>query len=87
MPALERAVGVDALVGIHMAIISSIPPGQMAQTLALMLPVMNLEDRVELFEGMRMTAPPEVFNGVVGIARSVLEPADFAALGERLKIN
>jgi len=87
MPALVPAVGVDAVVGMHIAIVSSIPPAEMAQSLALMIPAMNLDDRVELFEGMRMTAPPEAFNGTVSIARSVLDPADFAALGDRLKIS
>jgi hypothetical protein len=87
MPALEDAIGIDAVVAIHVAIISSIPPAEMAQSLALMFPAMNLDDRTELLEGMRMTAPPEAFSGVVGIARSVLEPADFTALGARLKIG
>jgi hypothetical protein len=87
MPALERAVGLDAVVGMHMAIITSIPPAEMAQSLALMIPAMNLDDRAELFEGMRMSAPPEAFDGTVGIARSVLEPADFAALAQRLSLG
>lgn len=84
MPALEQAVGVDAVIGIHAAIVGSIPPDEMAQTLTMMFPAMNLDDRVELLAGMRATAPAEVFDGVAGLARSVLSPADFAAVAGRL---
>ena len=84
MPALERAIGVEAVLGIHVAILSSIPPDEMGRSLAFMLPAMNLDDRTELLAGMRMTAPPEAFDGVVGLARSVLDPADFGALAARL---
>ena len=84
MPALEQAVGVEAVVGIHAAIIASIPPDELAQTLTMMLPAMNLDDRTELLGGMRATAPAEVFDGVFGLARSVLSPSDAAALAGRL---
>ena len=85
MPALERALGVDAVLGIHGAIISSIPPDEMARSLAFMIPAMNLDDRTEMLTGMRMSAPPEAFDGVLGLARSVLDPGDFGALAGRLR--
>jgi hypothetical protein len=84
MPALERAVGVEAVVGVHQRIIGSIPPDAMARSLALMLPAMNLEDRTELLGGMRAEAPAEVFQGVWGLAGSVLDPCDLVALAARL---
>ena len=84
MPALERSLGFEAVLGIHGQILSSIPPDEMARSLAFMLPAMNLDDRTEMLTGIRMTAPPEAFAGVLGLARSVLEPADFGALAARL---
>jgi hypothetical protein len=84
MPTLERVIGVEAVIGIHMAIVSSIPPDEMARSLAFMLPAMNLDDRVEMLTGMRMSAPPEAFDAVTGLARSVLDPADYGALAGRL---
>jgi len=84
MPALEAAVGVDAVIRIHTAIISSIPPAQMATSLAFMLPAMNLEDRFDLLSGIRHGAPPEAFAGVWGLAQSVLAPSDTSALADRL---
>ena len=87
MPALERSLGFEAVIDIHGAILSSIPPEEMGRSLAFMLPAMNLDDRTDMLTGMRMSAPPEAFDGVVGLARSVLEPADFGALAARLGVG
>ena len=57
MPALEKAVGVEAVIGMHMAILSAIPPDVMGASLAFMLPAMNADDRGELLGGMREGAP------------------------------
>lgn len=74
MPALEEAVGVPAVVGMHEAIVGSIPPDEMARSLAFMLPAMNADDQAELIGGMRMGAPPEVVEGVLALAQGVLGP-------------
>jgi hypothetical protein len=84
MPTLEQAIGVEAVLGIHAAIIAAIPPDEMARSLAFMLPAMNLDDRTELLTGVRMAAPPEAFDAIAGLARSVLHPSDFSALSHRL---
>jgi len=86
MPQLEAAVGIEAVVGMHQAILGSIPPDEMAHSLALMLPAMNVDDRTELLGGMREGAPAEVFEGVWGLAGTVLDPADHAAVAARLGI-
>lgn len=84
MPLLADALGPDAVLGIHGAIVGSIPPDEMARSLAFMLPAMNADDRAELLGGMRMAAPPEAFAAVVDLARSVLEPAEHRATLARL---
>jgi hypothetical protein len=73
-PALSRAMSVDELIGINQAIVASLTPEEMTIGFSVMLPAMNLEDR------------PEVFAGVWQLVRSVLEPADFAALATRLEV-
>jgi hypothetical protein len=87
MPELQAAVGVEAVVRIHQEILASIPPEQMATSLALMLPAMNLDDRTELLGGMRAGAPAEAFAGVWSLAGSVLAPIDHAALASRLGLG
>jgi hypothetical protein len=86
MPALERAVGVDAVVALNQQIVGSIPPDEMAASLAVMLPALNIDDRAELLGAMRANAPAEVFAGVWGLAGSVLASSDFSAVAARLGI-
>jgi hypothetical protein len=86
MPALEGRIGVEAVVGVHQAILGSIPPDAMAKSLAIMLPAMNIDGRAELLGGMRAGAPAEVFEGVWALAGSVLAPEDRVALARRLDL-
>jgi hypothetical protein len=84
MPALEAALGVEAVMGVHGAIIGSIPPEELMRSLAVMFPAMNADDRTELLGGMRATAPAEAFEGVWGLVRSVLPAPDVAQQATRL---
>jgi hypothetical protein len=56
----------------------------MAKTLAVMIPAMNVDDRAELLAGVQHDAPPEAFDAIWGLTRSVLTVADFRALAARL---
>ena len=87
MPALEETIGVEATMGLHTAIVSSIPPEEMLTSLALMLPAMNVDDRSDLLGGMRADAPAEAFAGVIDLARSVLRADDYDSLARRLDLG
>ncbi len=84
MPSLEAIIGPEAGLALHQAIVDSIPPEEMARSLAVMLPAMNIDDRTEMLGGIRAGAPAEVFQGVWGLATSVLEIRDLEALAARL---
>jgi hypothetical protein len=86
MPALAAVMTVDEVVAVEQAIVASIPPDEMALGLGLMLPALNIEDRVELLGGMQADAPPEVFAGVWALAGSVLTDEDVRSLGARLGV-
>jgi len=87
MPAVFDAIGVEGSVGIHRAIVASIPPPLMAKTLALMIPAMNVDDRAEMLGGMQASAPPEIFEGIWGLANSVLAPGDANAVARRIGLR
>ena len=83
-PALLATVGPQVLFETEQALVASIPPADMATSLSIMLPAMNVDDRAEMLGGMRAGAPAEVFAGVRALAGSVLAPADLTALDHRL---
>lgn len=85
MPALLAVAGVEAVTAMHGAIGRNIPPDVMRRGLAFMLPAMNIEERAAALTGTRRSAPAEVFAAVSSLARSVLAPADYAALAARLE--
>jgi len=86
MPALERAIGADAVFGLNQQIVASIPPDEMAKSLALMIPAMNVDDRTELLGGMQANAPAVVFEGVFGLTGSLLSASDQHELAVRLGV-
>ncbi len=87
MPALFDAIGFEATLAIHQSIITSLTPEETAMSLAVMIPAMNVDDRTELLGGMRASAPAEVFEGVWGLAGSVLAPVEMDELAARLGIG
>ncbi len=87
LPALEQVIGPEAVEDIHRAIVASIPPDQMARSLAVMLPAMNIDNRADMLGGMRAGAPAQIFEGVWGLANAVLDSADVDALARRLGVH
>ena len=58
----------------------------MARCMIVMLPAMNVDERVEMLGGMAM-APPEVFAIFRAAAEAALTPAQFAVVAERIGLN
>jgi hypothetical protein len=87
MPALSAALPVDELVAIDLQIVANLTPEEMVQSATIMLPAMNVEDRVELVGGMKEGMPPEAFAGAWALTASVLPADEFAQLGARLGIS
>jgi hypothetical protein len=87
MPALIDSIGVEAAIAIDHDIVSSIPPQVMAKALALMIPAMNVDDRADMLAAMQAGAPPQIFDGLWGLAKSVLAPGDAKAVARRLGLR
>ena len=86
MVMLSQHLTFEELLEVDNAIVASIEPDMMAKCAALMLPAMNIEDRTDLFEGARLGVPPEVFQGMLMLAQSVLDQASYDALATRLGV-
>jgi hypothetical protein len=85
MPALSDALGFEGVMDIHQRIVGGISPEVMAWSLAKMLPAINVDDRTEMLVGMKLSAPPEVFADVLGLAADVLPASDYASLAARIE--
>ncbi|HZP31557.1 MAG TPA: hemerythrin domain-containing protein [Acidimicrobiia bacterium] len=86
MTLLSKEIPVAELQALHGALVASIPPDELAASAAVMLPAMNVEDRVGVLGGIQAAAPPEAFAGMMGLAESVLDPADYRAVADRLGV-
>jgi hypothetical protein len=84
MPALWEVLSDEEILNVSAQLRGSIPPPRMAEYLSVMLPAMNLQERTAMLSGMKQAAPPEAFQGVVGLAEQVLAADDFAALRENV---
>lgn len=84
MRAMCGAYSVEELIEIHTRIVTSIEPQLNFRFTALMLPAINVVDRVEVLGGMRATMPPEVFDGVWAMAGNVLSTREYLATAARL---
>jgi len=80
MPAFWSQATDDELRSIHGRLIGSIPPDLMGSFLALMLPAVDHDERVELLGGVRASAPQPVFARVLALAEQLLPPPSFAAV-------
>jgi len=86
MPALCRAVDGADLETLHTTLKQSIAPDVMARFMLVMLPAMNVDERVDMLGGMSM-APPPVWAIFRGAAEAALTPAQYAVVAERIGLN
>jgi hemerythrin HHE cation binding domain-containing protein len=86
MPVLCERIPAEELRALDNALVASIPPEEMAQSATIMLPAMNVENRVELLGAIQADAPAEAFAGVLGLVQAVLDPADYAEVTRRLGV-
>ncbi len=84
MPALQRSVSFDELMEITMAIRTSVPPPDMCVFLRYMLPAMTPDERTATMGGIKMGAPPEIFELFWTVAKENLEESDLATVAERI---
>lgn len=84
MPALQEHASHDDLFEIQMNIRGSVPPPDMCVFLSYMLPAMNPDERVAMLGGMKMGAPPEIFEMFWGAADDCLSAPELAAIADQI---
>jgi len=79
MPVLQGAMSDEELLDVQINLRGAVAPERLAMFLELMIPAMNLPERVSMLAGMKAGAPPEVFEGVCALSQNVLPQDDFEA--------
>ncbi len=74
------------LLAIEQALVASIPPAAMQVFTRWMLVAASHPERVAMLSGVRASAPPEVFDGMLALAREHLSQRDWAKLARALDV-
>ena len=82
--ALWAAYSDAELIGIHDALVATIPPAEMMLVMRWMLPQLNAPERLEVMQGMRAGAPAPVFEGMLTGTQGLLNQRDWAKLARGL---
>lgn len=72
------------LIGIHDALLATVPPAEMMLVMRWMLPQLNALERLGVMQGMRADAPAPVFEGLLTGAKGQLNQRDWAKLARGL---
>ncbi len=85
-PLLWAAYSDAELLAIEQAIHASLPPEKMAALLPWIVSAISVEERLEMYQGMRQTVPPVAFDGALSIARSCLPARAWEKLSTALAV-
>lgn len=82
--ALWAAYSDAELIGIHDALVATIPPAEMMRVMRWMLPNLSAPERLDVMQGMRAGAPAPVFEGMAEAAQGLLDQRNWAKLARGL---
>jgi hemerythrin-like domain-containing protein len=86
-PILWKLCTEEELATTFRSILTSQTPAEITENFEMMLPAINLQERVEMLGGGRAIMPPEVFQGFLKLAQRVLNPDDWTTLKQKLGIQ
>ena len=81
-PSLWKLCTPGELLNAFNTIITSMEPPMLMLNLGIMIPAMNIDERMTLLNGIKASAPPEAYKGVTALAQRVLSPEDWDELRE-----
>ena len=84
---LWSAYSDNELLAIHEAILASLPPEKMAVLMPWIVSAVSVEERLEMYMGMRQTAPAFAFEGALAVARSCLPVRAWEKLSSSLGLT
>jgi hypothetical protein len=76
----------EELLGVHDALLASIPPAEMMFTLRWMVPFMSPRERAGLLQGIRANAPAPAFQAALDTVRPHLSAREWDKLADALQL-
>jgi hypothetical protein len=76
----------EEILGLIMKVRGSTPPEIMAKFLTMMIPAVNVDERVAMFTAMKASAPQPAFEGACAMASNLLSADEWAAVCDRVGI-
>jgi hypothetical protein len=86
-PTLWKLCTNEELANTFRTILASQKPDELKYNLEIMLPAMNLDERAEIINAARASAPPEMFQAVLKLAQQALSPDEWTALKSKIGIK
>jgi hypothetical protein len=87
MPVLWKLCTVQELAETHKLMITNQKQEELVEDFKMMLPNANLQERVEILGSVRVTMPPEAYQGFLKLAELILKPNDWANLKTELGLT
>jgi hypothetical protein len=84
-PLLWKLCKNEELAATFKTIMASQKPDELRDSFAMMLPAMNLYERVEMIGAGRGSMPPEAFQGFLKLTERLLSPEEWTALKSKLE--
>jgi hemerythrin-like domain-containing protein len=86
-PVLWKLCTNEELAATFKMIMASQKPDELRENFEMMLPAINLYERVEMIKAGQASMPPEAFQGFLKLTEHVLSPDDWTALKSKLGIK
>jgi hemerythrin-like domain-containing protein len=87
MPTLWKLYTNEELAATFRTILASQKPEELKESFEMMLPAMNLYERVDMLNQGRSTMPPAAFQAFLKLAENLLSPDNWKALKSKLGIG
>lgn len=84
-PVLWKLCTNEELAATFKTILASQKPDELRGNFEMMIPAMNLHERVEMIGAGRGSMPPEAFQGFLKLTEHLLSPEEWTALKSKLE--
>jgi len=87
VPALVESMGLAKVRKLEIEMVAAVPEDERLDGLVMMIPAMNIQERVEVLSNIHDNTPSTWFDQVWEVVNEVLEPEEIEELASRIGLN